>query len=119
MRFLLDEGIHPRVAEEAWAMELDVVSVHDVRRRGWSDREQLEYAAWQDRILVTRNRADYLHLTREFFQGGHPHAGLLLLESGFPNDHPEVIARALRRWVAARSYGNVRFGAYHVDVLKR
>jgi predicted nuclease of predicted toxin-antitoxin system len=122
LRFLLDENIHPGVAEAAWEMDLDVVSVHDLRRRGRSDYEQLEFAAQQDRVLVTRNRGDYLHWTREFYHAGRAHRGVLLLESGLPNDQPAMIARALRRWAQAHSHtgeDDVGFGAYHVDFLKR
>jgi predicted nuclease of predicted toxin-antitoxin system len=122
MRFLLDENIHPGVAEAAWELNLDVVSVHDLRRRGRSDHEQLAFAAEQDRVMVTRNRGDYLHWTREFYRAGRPHRGLLLLDRGLPNDQPAMIARALRRWVQARSYvvdKDVGFGAYHVDFLRR
>ena len=121
LRFLLDEGIHPGVAEAAWEMDLDVVSVHDLRGRGASDFDQLVLAAQQERVLVTRNRADYLHWTREFYQGGRPHRGVLLVESGLPNDQPKMIARSLRRWAQARSYADdgEGFGPYHVDVLPR
>lgn len=119
---MLDENVHPRVAEAAWEFDLDVVSVHDLRRRGWPDREQLAFAAEQDRVLVTRNRGDYLYLTREFYHAGRPHPGVLLLDVNLPNDQPEAIARALRRWVQAQSFGGeeeVGFGAYHVDLLRR
>lgn len=122
MRFLLDESIHPRVAELAWAMDLDVASVHDLRRAGHTDREQLEYAAEQDRVLITRNRGDYLYLTREFYRGSLPHRGVLLVEAGLPNDQPEMLARSLRRWAQAHSYHGDEdggFGAYHVDFLRR
>jgi predicted nuclease of predicted toxin-antitoxin system len=122
MRFLLDEDIHPRVAEAAWELQLDVVSVHELRRRGRSDHDQLAFAAEQDRVLITRNRGDYLHWTREFYHAGLPHRGVLLVERGLPNDQPAMIARALRRWAQAHSYGganDVAFGAYHVDFLKR
>jgi predicted nuclease of predicted toxin-antitoxin system len=122
MRFLLDEDISPRVATAAWELELDVVSVHELRRRGRSDHDQLAFAAEQDRVLITRNRGDYLHWTREFYHAGLPHRGVLLVERGLPNDQPAMIARALRRWAQAHSYGganDVAFGAYHVDFLKR
>jgi predicted nuclease of predicted toxin-antitoxin system len=122
MRFLLDEDINPRVAEAAWELELDVVSVHDLRRRGRSDHDQLAFAAEQDRVLVTRNRGDYLHWTREFYHAGLPHRGVLLVDRGLPNDQPAMLARALRRWAQARSYtdaNDVGFGAYHVDFLRR
>ena len=75
MRFLLDENVHPKVAEAAWEHDVDVVSVVDLRRRGLEDRQQLEFAADQSRVLVTRNRGDYLHWTREFYHAGRPHPG--------------------------------------------
>ena len=122
MRFLLDENIHPRVAESAWEDDVDVVSVVDLRRRGRTDRDQLAFAAEQNRVMVTRNRADYLHLTGEFYHAGLPHAGVLLVGDGMPNDQPEMLARSLRRWAQAHSYAEdeeVSFGAYHVDFLIR
>jgi predicted nuclease of predicted toxin-antitoxin system len=122
MRFLLDESIHPKVAELAWELELDTVSVHDVRRRGLPDRAQLEFAAEQERVLITRNRGDYLYLTREFYRGGLAHCGVLLVEDGLPNDQPEMLVRSLRRWAQAHSYAgadDVGFGSYHVDFLRR
>lgn len=122
MRFLLDENIHPGVAEAAWDQDVDVVSVIELRRQGRPDRDQLEFAAAQGRILVTRNRGDYLHWTREFYHAGRPHAGVLLVGEGLPNDQPDTIARVLRRWARAHSYAGddeVPFGAYHVDMLQR
>lgn len=122
MRFLLDEDLHPDAARAAWDMGVDAVSVHELRRRGGSDREQLELAAEQGRVMVTRNRGDYLHWTREFFHAGRPHCGLLLVESGLPNDQPERLARSLRRWAQAHAYreeDEVGFGPYHVEFLAR
>lgn len=125
MRFILDEGIHPQVASIAWELGLDVVSVHEIRRRGLSDYDQLRLAAEDGRVLVTRNRGDYVFWTGEFFRAGDPHAGLLLVETGLPNDQPDRIARALKRWVYAHGGGgeeevvDVGFGPYHIDVLSR
>lgn len=122
MRFVLDENIHPKAAEAAWEFDLDVVSVHDLRRRGLGDREHLTYAAEHDRVLVTRNRGDYVYLTREFYHAQLPHAGVLLVEPTIPPDQPEMLARSLRRWAQAHAYqdaDDVGFGPYHVDFLQR
>lgn len=98
MRFLLDEDLSPKVAEVARNLGLDVVSVHEVGRRGLSDREQLQFAASEERIFVTRNRNDFIRLTAEAFQEGKPHEGMLIVPRSLPNDRPEHIAHALKRW---------------------
>ena len=53
MRFLLDEDVNPVVAHTARGLDLDVVSVHELDRRGLSDQDQLEFAVVEGRILVT------------------------------------------------------------------
>ncbi|MEJ2186890.1 MAG: DUF5615 family PIN-like protein [Gemmatimonadota bacterium] len=119
LRFLLDEGIHPRVAELGWEEGMDVVSVHELRRRGLSDYEQLRLAANEDRVLVTRNRVDYLYWTAEFYRSNMEHCGVLFVPEGFPNDQPERIMRTLKRWHYAHSQDDDVFGPYHVDFLAR
>jgi predicted nuclease of predicted toxin-antitoxin system len=100
VRFLLDEDLSPVVAETARGLGLDAVSVHECDRRGLSDEEQLELAAREERVLVTRNRDDFILLTLEAFRTGKPHAGALIVPRSLPNHFPERIAHALRRWVA-------------------
>lgn len=51
--------------------------------------------------MVTYNRNDFLAATREAFQTGGPHAGLLILTRKLPRD-PARIAHALERWTAER-----------------
>ncbi|MBI5442514.1 MAG: DUF5615 family PIN-like protein [Deltaproteobacteria bacterium] len=73
MKLLLDEDLSPRISEALRRAGVDAVSVHELGRQGLSDREQLAYASAEDRCLVTRNRNDFLLLTREFFDRGEPH----------------------------------------------
>ncbi len=98
MRFLLDEDLGPEVAAIARGLGLDVVSVHEVDRRGLGDLDQLRYAAAEGRILVTRNRDDYIRLTIAFFQTSEPHCGVLIVPRSLPNHRPKRLARALGRW---------------------
>jgi hypothetical protein len=44
IRFLLDEDLNPAVAEIGRNLGLDVVSVHEIDRRGFPDEEQLRFA---------------------------------------------------------------------------
>lgn len=116
-RFLLDEGIHPSVAERAWALGLDASSVHEIRRVGLSDWEQLALAAREGRVLVTRNRRDLVHCTSELCRSGEAHAGVLLVPWSLPNDRPDALAHALKRWAYAQELGAGGFGPYHVECL--
>lgn len=98
MRFLLDEDLNPSIAEIARGLGLDVVSVHEIDRRGFPDEEQLRFATVEQRVLVTRNRDDFIRLTVSLFQTGELHAGLLIVPYSLPNNLPERIAHALKRW---------------------
>ena len=113
MRFLLDEDLSPAVAEVARALGLDVVSVHEIDRRGMLDEDQLRYSAAEDRIFVTRNRDDFIRLTIAFFQTGETHAGLLIVPRSLPNHRPERIAHALKRWAERPGAP----GSYFIDFL--
>jgi len=99
MRFLLDEDLNPAIAEIGRGLGLDVLSVHEIDRRGFSDEEQLRFSIGEGRVFVTRNRNDFLSLTRSFFQTGELHHGLLVVPYSLPNHRPERIAHALKRWV--------------------
>jgi uncharacterized protein with PIN domain len=113
MRFLLDEDLSPAVAQVCRGLGLDVVSVHEIDRRGFTDEEQLRFSIAEGRIFVTRNRDDFLRLTRSFFERSELHHGLLIVAHSLPNYRPEGIARAIERW-AARP-GDI--GPYFVDFL--
>jgi len=107
---LLDEDLSPRVAEVARGLGVDVESVHELDRRGLSDREQLRLAGAEGRIFVARNRDDYIALTVEFYGTGEPHSGVLVVPRRLTNNRPERIAHTLKRWVDARHHArSVRF----------
>lgn len=108
MRYLLDEDVNPEAAPAARALGLDTLSVHELGRRGvdFPDDVQLRFAASERRVMVTRNRDDFIRLTREFFQAGEPHFGVLIAPHTLPNKHPGRIARALKRWHDAQAPGS-------------
>jgi predicted nuclease of predicted toxin-antitoxin system len=117
MCFFLDEDLSDDVAVIARNMGLDVCSVHEVERRGLDDSEQFEYAIEHGRIMVTRNRDDYLVLNREFFAAQKPTCGLLVVPYSLPNDRPDRIAHALRRWAELWEAVPEGFSSYAVGFL--
>jgi hypothetical protein len=98
MRFLLDEDVNPDVAKIARGLGLEVISVHEIDRRGYTDPDQLRFAASEGRALVTRNRDDFIRLTISWFQTGELHAGVLIVPHSLPNHRPDRIAHSLKRW---------------------
>ncbi len=98
MRFLLDEDLPPEAARAARGMGLDVESVHELARTGLSDEHQLAFAASERRTLVTRNRDDFIALTRAFYATGRAHAGILIVSRAYPNHRLAAIAHALAAW---------------------
>ena len=114
--FLFDEDVHPLAAEIARGLGLDAVSVHELGRTGLSDREQLSFAASESRVLVTRNRDDFIRLTIEYYQASEAHFGVLIVPYSIPNQRPERIAHALRLWYEKWS-SSEEPGAYFIDFL--
>ncbi|NEQ65822.1 MAG: hypothetical protein F6K21_10030 [Symploca sp. SIO2D2] len=79
MKFLIDEDISPSVARALCEQLLvDAVAARDRGLLGVSDREILEYAFNEDRIIVTANVQDF-----EKFAGSvEVHAGVVFLQEG-------------------------------------
>ncbi len=98
-------------------MGLDAWSVHELDRRGLTDREQLLFAAKKELVFVTRNRKDFVELTVDFYREGIAHPGVLVVSRGLPNDRPERIAHALKRWEESQNDSPGSFGPYVVGFL--
>ena len=92
MRLLLDEMIGPRVASALREQGHDVESVVErVELRGLPDDAILEHAAESERILVTRNVADFARLHQHWLAEGRGHAGVLFVtEQAFPQNRSLV-----------------------------
>jgi len=78
IRLYLDEDVHKRVASALRLRHFDVISAHEVERWGFSDEEQLAYAAMEGRALFTFNTADYLQLHLKWLQQGREHYGIIV-----------------------------------------
>jgi predicted nuclease of predicted toxin-antitoxin system len=102
MRYLLDEDLSTDVARIGRRLGIDVWSVHEIDREGWTDEEQLAQAAIDERCMVTGNRDDFRNLTNEFFVFGRPHCGVLIVQRALRNADPAAIARALAAFDGAR-----------------
>ncbi len=99
MRLLLDEMIGPRVAHELRERGLDVAAVVErTDLRALPDDAVLEAAREEERVLVTRNIADFARLHQRWLAEGRTHPGLVLVSGqSFPQNRSFVgaLVRAL------------------------
>ncbi|MCP4667981.1 MAG: hypothetical protein GY849_16650 [Deltaproteobacteria bacterium] len=114
MKYYLDEDISPKVAKILVKYQVDVVSAHEAGMIQALDREQLEYAASQERAIVTRNRDDYIRLTAQFFNELRPHHGVLIVPYTLPGDKFSLIAKALKKYASRHTEG---MEPYTIDFL--
>lgn len=76
----IDEDLSDRIAVALRSRGFDVVSAHEIKMRGKSDREQLEYSIKHKRVILTKNVKHFVNLQREYFQGGLQHNGILVTD---------------------------------------
>jgi predicted nuclease of predicted toxin-antitoxin system len=116
MKYYLDEDISPKVAELLRERGVDAVSAHDKGMRGVSDEEQLEEAAKEERVLVTRNRDDFILLSVRFFEDLKPHHGLLIVPHSIPGSDFNLLARLLSEYAQKHPQG---LGPYTIEFVSR
>lgn len=101
MKALLDEMLPPAIAEQLRERGRDVVAVAErVDLRSLPDRELFAFAQTEGRVVVTRDRADYLQIEREWRAAGDNHAGLALISSRFAPASIGPLVSALDRLLA-------------------
>lgn len=95
MKLYLDEDISPKVSEILRKRGIDAVSAHEAGMLEASDEEQLTFAAADDRVMVTRNRDDFIALTVQFFHDLKPHKGLIIVPHTIPGSEFSKLATLL------------------------
>ena len=81
------------------ARQVDVLTATEAGTIGFSDAEQLEFAASRNRTVFTFNRGDFAKLHTEYVQREQKHSGIIVsdqLEVG-------IVIRRLLRLLDARS----------------
>lgn len=90
---LLDEDVRPLLAETLRQRGFDARHVAELKRSGFSDAEQLDFAVKQRRALLTHNIRDFLLLDREYRRRKGTHYGILVSDQV---PFRELLRRTLR-----------------------
>ena len=78
LRFFTDEDVHHAVAARLREAGFDAISTPEAGRLNAKDESQLEWAASEDRVLVTHNVSDFARLHYESISTGQHHAGIVV-----------------------------------------
>lgn len=80
IRLLIDEDVSkgPQLAAALRRRGFDAMAVQEVGRIGFSDEEQLEYAAAEGRAFLTFNIKDFVRYAREWHEAGREQAGIIV-----------------------------------------
>jgi hypothetical protein len=105
-RFLADEHVPHAVVSGLQMRGIDAVSVAERHLLGQSDRELLEKARVESRVIVTRD-PDFLRLHAE----GRAHAGIVF----FPQDRP--VGELIRRLALVAQILGAEGMAGHVEFV--
>jgi predicted nuclease of predicted toxin-antitoxin system len=97
VRFYLDADLPYQIAERLRKKGYDAVAASEVGNRQSSDREQLLYAARDDRCLVSRNIRHFFALSHQALVHQEPHASIILCPSTLKGNEVGMIAEGLMR----------------------
>jgi predicted nuclease of predicted toxin-antitoxin system len=107
-KFLLDEHIGRRVAEEAAKQGVDVRAVDGSDLAGLDDLPLFRRAIEDGRIMVTYNNADFAPLVNALFSEGTAIPGIIFVDiDTIPTSDASGLARALTRMAERIEAGEV------------
>lgn len=113
MRFLFDAHVHRGACARLRERGLDVVHAADRDLGGAPDHVLFEAAVDEDRIVVTRDVADFAALVEAYGRAGREHPGVLFLSRSIPPADVGAHVHALEAWVeASGEAGNPIRNAY-------
>ena len=78
LRLFLDEDVHVTLAVALRKRGHDAVHALETKRLGLSDESQLNFAAEENRALVTFNTGDFVRLHNRWIEEGREHSGIIV-----------------------------------------
>ncbi len=77
-KLFFDEDVSAIVAARLRKAGWDLITAHSTHRCRETDDSQLEFAAAEGRVLVTRNHLDFLKIHTAWIEAGKSHHGIVI-----------------------------------------
>lgn len=100
LKFYLDEDVDVLLAKLLRARGFSVETTQEADQLGNSDKEQLEYAITQNRILVTHNKVDFENLAVRFLEKDLRHTGIVLATLRSPYELLKRLLKLLNKFTS-------------------
>ena len=108
-RFLFDEHVHYPAYRRLDADGIDVAHVGQIRNESGGledDLTILEFAACENRIVVTRNYQDFEPLAKSFARQGRAFPGVLFIPKSLPGNNLMAHVNAVTTWIEEAVQGH-------------
>lgn len=108
-RFLFDEHVHYPAYRRLDADGIDVAHVGQIRNECGGledDLTILEFAARENRIVVTRNYQDFEPLAKSFTLQGRAFPGILFIPKSLPGNNLMAHVNAVTSWIEGAAQGH-------------
>ena len=92
MSLYLDEDVSTLVADLLRARGFSAITTLEAGQLGNTDIAQLNHAVSNGKVLLTHNRADFEALSRDYFESGRKHFGIIIAVRHSPQ---EIVRRLL------------------------
>lgn len=106
---MLDEDVQLSLGKALRTRGYDVVHVREIGRRGFDDREQLEYAIANGRCLFTFNVGDFVDLHNVFVNQQFEHSGIVVSQQRSVGECLRRLLAFLQTNTADEVYSQLRF----------
>jgi predicted nuclease of predicted toxin-antitoxin system len=105
----LDEDVNVVIADLIKARGFDALTARDAGQLRKSDREQLEFATNQQRVIVTHNRGDFEALANDYYVQGLDHSGIIIAVRCSPFKIADRLTAILNKVTADGIVNQVRY----------
>ncbi len=109
LRLFLDEDVHTALAVALRKRGHDAVHALEEKRLGLPDESQLNFAASEDRLLVSFNVGDFVRLHNRWVTEGREHAGIIVSKQLPVGESLRRLLALLQRVEDESMRGQIRF----------